>query len=106
MDDEDLQLIRVRIGGASPAAASPFARVLGAIVGAAMFVAALFVGGVLLLVFLALAVAVATAFTIRFWWWRRQMLKDARNRPVGPDPAPRRRDGHTTIDGDYRVVDD
>jgi hypothetical protein len=106
MNHEDPNLIRVRIGGASPATASPLARVLGAILGAAMFVAALVVGGVLLLVFLALAAALATAFAVRFWWWRRQLLKDARNRPVGPGPAPRQQDGRTTIDGDYRVMDD
>lgn len=106
MDHEDPDLIRVRIGGASPAAASPIARVLGAIVGAAMFVAALILGGVLLLVFLALAAAVATAFAVRFWWWRRQVFKDARNRPAGAGTGPRQRDGRTTIDGDYRVMDD
>ena len=101
MDPQDPNLIRVRIGGAAPAAASPLARLLGAIAGAAMFV-----GGMLLLVFLALAAAVAAAFSVRFWWWRRQALKDARDRPVGPGPAPRQRAGRTTIDGDYRVVDD
>ncbi len=106
MDPEDPDLIRMRIGGASPAAASPLARLLGAIAGAAMFVGALVVGGMLLLVFLALAAAVAAAFAVRFWWWRRQVLKDARNRPVGPGPATRQREGRTTIDGDYRVVDE
>ena len=106
MDHEDPNLIRVRIGGASPAAASPLARLLGAIAGAAMFVAALVIGGVLLLVFLALAAAVAAAFGVRFWWWRRQVLKDARNRPVGPGPGPGQRQDRTTIDGDYSVLDD
>ena len=106
MDHEDPNLIRVRIGGASPAAASPIARLLGAIAGAAMFVAALIVGGVLLLVFLALAAAVAAVFAVRFWWWRRQVFKDARNRPVGPGPASGPQAERTTIDGDYRVVDD
>lgn len=106
MDHEDPNLIRVRITGAAPAPASPLARVLGAILGAVMFVAALVIGGVLLLVFLALAAAVATVFAVRFWWWRRQVFKDARNRPVGSGPASPRRDGRTTIDGDYHVVDD
>ena len=102
------QRIYLRIGGATAPEASPIARVLGAIGGVLMFVAAVVVGGVLMLVFLALALAVATAFAVRFWWWRRQTLKPGRQRPVGRgagDPTQRPRGG-TTVDGDYRVVDD
>ena len=99
------QRIYLRIGGPTPPDASPIARLLGAIGGVVMFVVAVIAGGVLLLVFLALALAVATAFAVRFWWWRRQVLKPGRQRPVGADASRRRRDG-TTVDGDYRVIDD
>ncbi|MEL6949198.1 MAG: hypothetical protein AAGM16_03615 [Pseudomonadota bacterium] len=113
MNSQDPRLTQIGFGG-SNATASPVARVLGAIAGAAMFVVAIIVGGVLLLGFLALAAALAVAFAVRFWWWRRQMLRNARSRPTrGPGSGPSggangpgQAGPRSTIEGDYRVVDE
>ncbi|MEO0617254.1 MAG: hypothetical protein AAFY69_14090 [Pseudomonadota bacterium] len=113
MNSHDPRLTQIGFGGSSQAA-SPVARVLGAIAGAAMFVVAIIVGGVLLLGFLALAAALAVAFGVRFWWWRRQVLRQARSRPAqGPGAGPGvgaqgpgQAGPRSTIEGDYRVIDE
>ena len=96
---------RHRLAGLQATTASPVARLLGALAGAAMFVAALFVGGLLLLVFLALAAALAAVLGVRLWWWRRQMAKSGGAPNAGPTPGASGGSG-TTIDGDYNVIDD
>ena len=74
--------------------------------GVAMFVLAVLLGGVILLVFLALATAVAAAFGVRLWWWRRQIRKSGDPNVELAMRARTRPSQRTTVDGEYRVVDE
>ena len=64
----------------SPAAPrSALARLASAVLGVAVFVLVLLVGGIFLLIGLGLALALATVFGVRAWWGQRH----------GPQVAPR-----------------
>ena len=96
------------LGG--PSRGSLVARILGVVAGLAMFFVSIVVGGVLLLIFLAVGLSIAAAFGIRFWWWQRGARKSGRTvfEEMSAASAPRGTDAssRTTIDGDFHVVDD
>ena len=94
-----------RLGGASGnvPGVSPFARAISLITGTALFIMALVIGGALLLVFFAVAAVAAAALGLRVWWWQRK-LQAGTNAATARER--RREPGRTTIEGEYRVVDD
>lgn len=76
---------------------SPIARVFSMLAGVIVFVLAVFIGGALLLVALALAFGLAAVLGVRAWWWRRKL---------GDQPAqqrPRSDDGDV-VDGEFIEV--
>lgn len=100
--DQRRQGFRLYIQQGQAQPTSIIGRVLGAIVGIAVFVFAIIAGGVLLLAFLGLAAAFAAVVGVRLWWFKRQMRRTGQQAgqtgPMQSRPAD--------IEGEYSVVDD
>ncbi len=95
LNDKD-RIIFLSLNGRRPST-SPIARVFSVLAGVVVFVLAVFVGGALLLVALALALGLAAVLGLRAWWWRRSLRDEvAQNRP--------RPDDGDIVDGEFIEV--
>ena len=95
---------------------NPIVRLLMVISGVIVLAASLFVGAVMFLIILGLAIVMTLIFIVRVWWIRRRLLHawQAQQRQQGgtprdaftgrtPPPGDQRTDRGTTIDGEYQV---
>ena len=82
-------------------AGSPIASALVIIVGSLVIAASIVVGFFAFVILGSLLLVLAAVVSIRLWWLRRRMVKDAAFRaPPGHGAGDERR----TIEGEYRVV--
>ncbi|MEL6215089.1 MAG: hypothetical protein AAFQ99_05355 [Pseudomonadota bacterium] len=95
MNDRD-RIVFLSLNG-SRSGMSPIARVFSMLAGVVVFVLAVFIGGALLLVALALALGLAAVLGLRAWWWRRKLGDQlAQQRP--------HRDDGDVVDGEFIEV--
>lgn len=82
-------------------AGNPIANVLVIIVGALVVGASVVLGFVAFVILACLVLVLASVVGLRLWWYNRKLRKTQRTR----SPDSQTKNGSTTIEGEYRVVD-